>query len=543
MLRDLSGISSNYILLIPLTAILIIYLAFQRYQKGLNKYQGPFLASLTNNWRLVDVWKRDAHTTFRKIHQKYGDIVRVAPNVLSFGHPAAISDIYGLNKGYTKSGYYDVFATLNKGNIIYNLFSTRSEAFHARLRRSVNHAFALSTLLDYEPLVDSCTSYFLRRTQELFVGTGRACLFSEWIQFFAFDVIGEITWSERLGFVQGNNDISDIIATVDSFQNYGTVVGQNPWLDSLFVKNPFKRLLESKGLWPASPNTAIVNFALARQHEHAKRAWDDQQQQGTHRRKGVNFLQRFLQSQEKSPEFLTDDRITGMCASLIIAGSDSTAISLSAVFYYLLQNPRVYHRLQQEIDAADEAGTLASSSPSSRDSTGGAGDVIPFTAANKLPYLDAVITESFRMHPAVGLLLERVTPPQGATICGEYVPGGTVVGCNAWVIHQNKEVFGPDADVYRPERWLESEGADPARLSRMRQSMFQFGAGSRTCIGRNISLMETYKMIPTFLRKFEVGIPVELAEPEENMYLKNAFFVHRKNFNVHIGLRNKGEKN
>jgi cytochrome P450 len=114
------------------------------------------------------------------------------------------------------------------------------------------------------------------------------------------------------------------------------------------------------------------------------------------------------------------------------------------------------------------------------------------------------------MHPAVGLLLERVTPPQGATICGKYVPGGTVVGCNAWVLHQNKEVFGPDADVYRPERWLESEGADPARLSRMRQSMFQFGAGSRTCIGRNISLMETYKMIPTFLRKFEVGIPVNL---------------------------------
>jgi cytochrome P450 len=153
----------------------------------------------------------------------------------------------------------------------------------------------------------------------------------------------------------------------------------------------------------------------------------------------------------------------------------------------------------QEIDAADAAGKLASS----KDSTG---DVVPFTAANKLLYLDAVISESFRMHPAVGLLLERVTPAEGATICGEHIPGGTVVGCNAWVLHQNKEVFGPDADVYRPERWLESDGVDPVRLSRMRQSMFQFGAGSRTCIGKNISLMETYKVIPTFLRKFEVSI-------------------------------------
>jgi hypothetical protein len=108
MLRDSSGISSNYVLLIPLTAALILYLASQRYQKGLNKYQGPFLASLTNNWRLVDVWKRDAHTTFRNLHQKYGHIVRVAPNVLSFGHPAAISDIYGLNKGYTKVGRLEI---------------------------------------------------------------------------------------------------------------------------------------------------------------------------------------------------------------------------------------------------------------------------------------------------------------------------------------------------------------------------------------------------------------------------------------------------
>lgn len=130
------------------------------------------------------------------------------------------------------------------------------------------------------------------------------------------------------------------------------------------------------------------------------------------------------------------------------------------------------------------------------------------------------------------------------------------------MLHQNKEIFGPDADEYRPERWLESEGADPAKLSRMRQSMFQFGAGSRTCIGKNISLMETYKMIATFLRSFEVRIylnsrlskrgdemtdaqivQVELTEPEARMYLKNAFFVHRKNFNVHIKLRNKSGSN
>jgi hypothetical protein len=94
-------LSSERIDLIIL-AVSVIYLLFQHYQEGLNWFRGPFLASFTNNWRLIDVWDRDTHMTFRKLHHKYGKIVRVAPNVLSFGDPAAIQDMYGLNKGYTK---------------------------------------------------------------------------------------------------------------------------------------------------------------------------------------------------------------------------------------------------------------------------------------------------------------------------------------------------------------------------------------------------------------------------------------------------------
>jgi cytochrome P450 len=60
------------------------------------------------------------------------------------------------------------------------------------------------------------------------------------------------------------------------------------------------------------------------------------------------------------------------------------------------------------------------------------------------------------MHPATGLPLARVVPKEGALIAGRHFPAGTVVGVNAWVAHRNTEMFGPDADVFRPERWLES---------------------------------------------------------------------------------------
>lgn len=91
------------------------------------------------------------------------------------------------------------------------------------------------------------------------------------------------------------------------------------------------------------------------------------------------------------------------------------------------------------------------------------------------------------LHPAPGLILERVVPADGMEILGHFIPGDTIVGCNAWVLHRRPEIFGKDVDAFRPERWLE---ANASQLSQMKATMFQFGAGARTCIGKNISLLE-----------------------------------------------------
>ncbi len=131
--------------------------------------------------------------------------------------------------------------------------------------------------------------------------------------------------------------------------------------------------------------------------------------------------------------------------------------------------------------------------------------LVTWAESQGLPYLDACIKESFRLHPAAGLPLERIVPPQGANIAGRFVEGGTVVGCSAWVIHRNKEVFGEDVEVFRPERWMVGEGeGEERRVKEMSGVMLQFGMGSRTCIGKNISLLEIYKLVPSFLRRFKV---------------------------------------
>ena len=270
-----------------------------------------------------------------------------------------------------------------------------------------------------------------------------------------------------------------------------------PILDLLLEKNPLRlfaqRIGLSKSVFP------VTLFAQSRSAERFSSIQKIKQfglPSDTVDPKGVDLLSKFAQATHDHPEFMNDTRILTSCVSMVFAGSETTAISLSSVFYFLLKHPRCYKKLMQELDEAVASGAIEPRENKS----------VSWAESQKLPYLDACIQESFRVHPAAGLILERIVPPQGMDILGDFIPGGTIVGCNAWVLHRRPEVFGADVDVFRPERWTE---ATEARLKEMKATMFQFGAGARTCIGRNVSLLEVYKLVPSFLRRFEVSADIE----------------------------------
>jgi cytochrome P450 len=124
-----------------------------------------------------------------------------------------------------------------------------------------------------------------------------------------------------------------------------------------------------------------------------------------------------------------------------------------------------------------------------------------------------------RIHPSVGLIMERHVPTGGAQICGQYIPGGTIVGINPWVLHRDAFVF-PDPGSFIPERWLDSS---PEKLAEMEMSFFSFGAGNRTCVGKYISLIEMQKIVPQLLREFEV----KLADPQKEWKVTSHWFVQQ----------------
>lgn len=263
-----------------------------------------------------------------------------------------------------------------------------------------------------------------------------------------------------------------------------------PWLDLLFLKNPLVLLLDKLGVKLfAFPITIFAKSRMSERLTEMEKNKANGVDESTGR---ADLLSMFLKAKKERPEFMTDQRVLTMAVSMAFAGSETTGISLAAVFYYLLKNPRCYEKLMKELDDGVRDGKIEARP----DGT------VSWTESQNLPYLDACIKESFRMHPAAGLPLERITPPQGIEIDGQFIPGGTIVGCNAWVIHKREDIFGKNVDDFIPERWLE---ASKEQLKEMNGNMFQFGAGARTCIGKNISLLEIYKLVPAFLRRFKVS--------------------------------------
>lgn len=291
----------------------VIYLVRNKFNNGLNKYPGPALAAYTNWWRFFENLTRKTEKRHIQLHRQYGDVVRLGPNVLSFADPRAIKIIYGLNKGFVKTDFYPVQQAVAKGERLQSLFSTLDENYHAKYRRCVNGAFSMSSLVGYEPLVDSTTDAFIEQTKKRYCDTGKTCNFSKWLQFFAFDVIGELTWSKRIGFVDRDQDVDGIVNFISRFLSYAGPVGQMPFLDLIWEKNPLRMQMQKWGL----NNTVfpVTKFALDQNRERfaetekIKQDGKLDEESG----KGVDLLMKFTQARKHFEESKLTERKTDLC--------------------------------------------------------------------------------------------------------------------------------------------------------------------------------------------------------------------------------------
>lgn len=117
-----------------------------------------------------------------------------------------------------------------------SLFTVRDPDHHKALKRPVAGKFSMTSLLSMEPLVDKCSLIFAESMRDL---EGEIVDLGEWVQWYAFDVIGMITFNRRFGFMEERKDILDMISSIETVLKYAGIVGQVPDVHSWLAGNKF----------------------------------------------------------------------------------------------------------------------------------------------------------------------------------------------------------------------------------------------------------------------------------------------------------------
>jgi cytochrome P450 len=158
---------------------------------------------------------------------------------------------------------------------------------------------------------------------------------------------------------------------------------------------------------------------------------------------------------------------------------------MRSTLLHIITNPKVYATLQSEIDEAVRTNRIS--------------NPISDSEARELPYLTACIREGLRIWPPVPSTFSKTVPPDGDTLAGTFVPGGTNIGISMLGVQRNKSVFGKDVDMFRPERWLEASGEQLQRMEKTNDLVF--GSGRYQCLGKNIAMIELRKVFVEVRRR------------------------------------------
>ena len=291
------------------------------------------------------------------------------------------------------------------------------------------------------------TERLLISKMDKFANGREECDLGEWLHFFAFDVLGEVAFSQNFGFLDAGVDVDHAIRTIDQSQTYNGIVGQIPVWDHFLRRNP---------LWHYIPFLSTKNALITRTALGQLEKRKDTGNKTEYR----DLLNSLIEAQQQNPDKLGHGDVFAIAHGAIFAGSDSTASTMQSFCWNVLNDRKVYDRLIQEIMSADLS------------------EMVAFDEAQKnLPYFQACLKEAMRLQPAVGLNITRKVPAGGAEIDGVKIPGGTEVSVNGWVLHRDESVWGKDADVYRPERWLD---VGKERLREMDRCMFQVSSTRTT---------------------------------------------------------------
>lgn len=188
----------------------------------------------------------------------------------------------------------------------------------------------------------------------------------------------------------------------------------------------------------------------------------------------------------------TAEEVRDEAMTLVLAGHETTALTMTWVWNLLSHNPGRREWLEEEIDALPDRAVTSEDLPD-------------------LPRTYAVVAEAMRLHPPawiIGRWLET-----DLRVAGWDLPRGSVVLASQFALHRD-ERFWPQACEFRPERWLTGEGRFDERAPGVpRGAWFPFGFGARRCIGEHFAWTEAVVLLATLARRWRVEVAAPADPP------------------------------
>ena len=334
------------------------------------------------------MWIGDLSFKIKEAHDRYGDIVRLRPDALSFNSAQAWKDIYGAQPGKQQlQKDPDFYLPQKAGSSIF----ISNDSDHSRMRRNLAHAFSDLALKEQEDLMTGYFELLIEKLRAQVSGPDKGKVdIVKWFNCTTFDIVGDLAFGQPFGSLQAGEYhfwIGNIFKAIKRVQ-MDRVANAYPLLQ--WAMNLRDRLV---------PN---ANEARIQHAQYSAEAASKRMALETDRKDFMSFIQRH--SDEKG---MTLAEIKQTSKVLVLAGSETTATLLSGCTYHLLRTPQKLRKLQDEV-----RGTF------------GTDEQITLTSAARLPYLQAVLEEAHRLYPPVPSTLPRRTGPHGNLICGHTIPAG-----------------------------------------------------------------------------------------------------------------------
>jgi cytochrome P450 len=468
--------------------------------------------------------------TVDALHKKYGPVVRLAPNELSFCCREAIRPIYGTGSTCIKGPVYDYFG--KRG-----MFQMKDAAEHRERQRRMAHIFSAGSLQQMEPLVQSVID---RTVSAIEKRSAQACDALHYCRMMALDVAGNYVNPQRVIMSCGYSarPLTPVsTGEVLMGKSFGAFDGQEnapvyvKHLDNAypvwFIKGVAPLVYQILNMLPIK---AVQDFLAAGDYvyKYGNDAFEEFLRLNGRTSNRRTLLTKLIAGNpETGVEPLPDADISTEVSNLTFAAVDTTGNTGAYALYRLACHPDWQEKLQTEIRTSPARETN-----------------FAYRTLQTLPILNGVLMETLRLHPAAPSGLVRETTAGSTNIAGLNLPAKvmptrrhssfpaltstsphtdlnpfcfqTLVSVQAYTTQRDPAYF-PDPDKFDPSRWINADGTINPGTPELQDMMMVWGKGPRTCSGQYMATMELKILLARLMDRFQVALHGEKTHADMEM--------------------------